>query len=69
MPFWTRIVALLAALALGAAAAGLAREFLLGARDDRASEVAATLVRQLRVAVWAAGAAGATDLSPAHLRA
>jgi isopentenyl-diphosphate delta-isomerase len=56
------------ALALGAAAAGLARAFLLGARDDRASEVAATLVRQLRVAVWAAGAASATDLSADHLR-
>ena len=56
------------ALALGAAAAGLARQFLLGARDDRASEVAATLVRQLRVATWAAGAASAADLSSAHLR-
>jgi isopentenyl-diphosphate delta-isomerase len=56
------------ALALGAAAAGLARPFLLGARSDTATEVAATLVRQLRVAVWAAGAASAAELSAAHLR-
>jgi isopentenyl-diphosphate delta-isomerase len=56
------------ALALGATAAGLARPFLLGARDDTASETAATLVRQLRVAVWAVGAASAADLDPQHLR-
>jgi isopentenyl-diphosphate Delta-isomerase len=56
------------ALALGAGAAGLARAFLLGARADAASETAATLVRQLRIAVWAAGAASASELSPAHLR-
>jgi isopentenyl-diphosphate Delta-isomerase len=57
------------ALALGAAAAGLARAFLLAARADTASEVAATLVRQLRIAVWAAGAASGAELSPAHLLA
>jgi isopentenyl-diphosphate Delta-isomerase len=56
------------ALALGASAAGLARSFLLGARADAASETAATLVRQLRIAVWATGAASASELSPAHLR-
>jgi isopentenyl-diphosphate delta-isomerase len=56
------------ALALGAAAAGLARPFLLGAQADRASETAAALVRQLRVAVWAAGAPSAAELTPAHLR-
>ena len=56
------------ALALGATAAGLARAFLLGARADRAGEVAAVLVRQLRVAAWAAGAASAGELSAAHLR-
>ena len=56
------------ALALGATAAGLARPFLLGARDDEASETAAALVRQLRVAVWAAGAASAAELSRGHLR-
>ena len=55
------------ALALGATAAGLARPFLLGAQADTASEVAATLVRQLRIAVWAAGAASAAELSPAFL--
>ena len=56
------------ALALGACAAGLARPFLVAAQQDRASEVAAALVRQLRVAVWAVGAASAGELSPAHLR-
>jgi isopentenyl-diphosphate Delta-isomerase len=57
------------ALALGASAVGLARPFLLGARADEASEVAATLIRQLRVAVWAVGAGSAGELSPDHLRA
>jgi isopentenyl-diphosphate delta-isomerase len=56
------------ALALGAAAVGLARPFLLGAQADQASETAAALVRQLRVAVWAAGAPSAAALTPAHLR-
>jgi isopentenyl-diphosphate Delta-isomerase len=56
------------ALALGAAAAGLARPFLLGAQADRASETAGALVRQLRAAVWAAGAPSAAELTPAHLR-
>ena len=56
------------ALALGAAAVGLARPFLLGAQADRASETAAVLVRQLRAAVWAAGAPSAAELTPAHLR-
>jgi isopentenyl-diphosphate Delta-isomerase len=57
------------ALALGAAAVGLARPFLLGAQADEATETAAALVRQLRVAVWAAGAPSAAELSLAHLRA
>jgi isopentenyl-diphosphate delta-isomerase len=56
------------ALALGAAAAGLARPFLLAAQSGTASEIAATLVRQLRVAVWATGAASATALGPEHVR-
>jgi isopentenyl-diphosphate Delta-isomerase len=56
------------ALALGASAAGLARPFLLGARAGEASETAAALVRQLRVAVWAVGAGSAAELSAAHLR-
>jgi isopentenyl-diphosphate delta-isomerase len=57
------------ALALGATAAGLARAFLLGARADAACETAATLVRQLRVAVWVVGATAAGELSQAHVRA
>jgi isopentenyl diphosphate isomerase/L-lactate dehydrogenase-like FMN-dependent dehydrogenase len=56
------------ALALGASAAGLARPFLLAARAGTASEIAATLVRQLRVAVWACGAGSAAELAPEHLR-
>jgi isopentenyl-diphosphate Delta-isomerase len=56
------------ALALGATAAGLARPFLLGAQADTAGETAATLVRQLRVAVWATGAASAAELAPEHVR-
>ena len=56
------------ALALGASAAGLARPFLLAARAGTASETAATLVRQLRVAVWACGAGSAAELGAQHLR-
>jgi isopentenyl-diphosphate delta-isomerase len=56
------------ALALGATAAGLARPFLLAAQADTACETAATLVRQLRVAVWAVGAGSAAELSRVHLR-
>jgi isopentenyl-diphosphate delta-isomerase len=55
------------ALALGATAAGLARPFLLAAQADTTSETAATLIRQLRVAVWATGAASASELGPQHL--
>jgi isopentenyl-diphosphate delta-isomerase len=56
-------------LALGAVGAGLARPFLLAAQAGRASEVVEIVVRQLRVATWAAGAASAAGLGPAHLRA
>jgi isopentenyl-diphosphate Delta-isomerase len=56
------------ALALGASAVGLARPFLLGAQADTASETAATLIRQLRVAVWAVGAGSVGELSRDHLR-
>jgi isopentenyl-diphosphate Delta-isomerase len=56
------------ALALGATAAGLARPFLLAARADTGTGTAATLIRQLRVAVWATGAASASELGPDHLR-
>ena len=55
-------------LALGATAAGLARPFLLAARADRTGEAAAAVVRQLRIAVWAAGAAAAAELGRTHLR-
>ena len=57
------------ALALGASAAGLARPFLLAAQADTTSHVASTLIRQLRVAVWAVGAASVSDLSTDNLRA
>jgi isopentenyl-diphosphate Delta-isomerase len=57
------------ALALGASAAGLARPFLLGAQSDETSAVATTLIRQLRVAVWAVGAGRVGELSRDHLRA
>jgi isopentenyl-diphosphate Delta-isomerase len=56
------------ALALGASAAGLARPFLLAAQSDTTSAVAASLIRQLRVAVWAVGAASVAELGPEHLR-
>jgi isopentenyl-diphosphate Delta-isomerase len=56
------------ALALGATAVGLARPFLLGAQADEASQTAAALVRQLRLAVWAAGAPSSKELSRRHLR-
>ena len=55
-------------LALGADAAGFARRLLIAAQADRASEVVGTLVRQLRIAVWAVGAARARDLGAEHLR-
>ena len=44
-------------LALGAVAAGLARPLLIAAQQGRASEAVAVLVRQLRIATWATGAA------------
>jgi isopentenyl-diphosphate delta-isomerase len=54
-------------LALGAAAAGLARPFLLAAQADRAGEAVATVIRQLRIATWAAGAGSADELGEDHL--
>jgi isopentenyl-diphosphate delta-isomerase len=56
------------ALALGARAAGLARAFLVAAQADRASEAVATVIAQLRVATWAAGAPAAAALGREHLR-
>jgi isopentenyl-diphosphate Delta-isomerase len=55
-------------LALGANAVGLARPFLVAAADDRADDMTDVLIRQLRVAVWAAGAGAATELGPAHIQ-
>jgi isopentenyl-diphosphate Delta-isomerase len=54
-------------VALGARAVGLARPFLLAARADRAGAAVETVVRQLRIAVWAAGAGAVGDLGAGHL--
>jgi isopentenyl-diphosphate Delta-isomerase len=55
-------------LALGAVAAGMARPLLVAAQADRAGELLATIVAQLRIATWAAGAGSAGELSEAHVR-
>ena len=55
-------------LALGASAAGLARPFLIAARADRAGAAVGTVIAQLRLATWAAGAPSATALGPEHLQ-
>jgi isopentenyl-diphosphate Delta-isomerase len=55
-------------LALGASAAGLARVLLVAAQADRASATLATVIAQLRIAVWATGAASASALGPANLQ-
>ena len=55
-------------LALGATAAGMARSLLIAAQADRADEAVATLVEQLRIAVWLTGAASAQELGREHLR-
>jgi isopentenyl-diphosphate delta-isomerase len=55
-------------LALGAAGAGLARPFLLAAQAGRASEAVEVVLRQLRIATWAAGAPSAAALGAEHLR-
>lgn len=54
-------------LALGAAAAGLARPFLLAAQAGQATAAVDAVVRQLRIATWAAGAAASADLSSEHI--
>ena len=41
--------------------------FLLAARADRAGEAVATVLRQLRIAAWAACAPSAAELGPEHL--
>ncbi len=55
-------------LALGAVAGGLARPFLIAAQADRAGEAVATVIAQLRVATWAAGAPASAALGSGHLR-
>lgn len=55
-------------LALGASAVGIARPMLLAARAGTAQAALGTLVEQLRVAAWCAGAGAARDLGPEHLR-
>ncbi len=54
-------------LALGATAAGLARPFLLAAQAGQAGAAVESVVRQLRIATWAAGAASSATLGPEHL--
>jgi isopentenyl-diphosphate delta-isomerase len=56
-------------LALGAKAAGLARPLLVAAQADRAGEAVATVIAQLRIATWAAGASASSALESEHLRA
>lgn len=55
-------------LALGARAAGLARPFLVAAQAGRASAAVETVVQQLRIATWAAGAPSSALLAGEHLR-
>jgi isopentenyl-diphosphate Delta-isomerase len=55
-------------LALGATAVGMARPLLVAALQDRAGTALETIVRQLRIATWAAGAGAASALGPEHLR-
>ncbi|MBA2347775.1 MAG: type 2 isopentenyl-diphosphate Delta-isomerase [Solirubrobacterales bacterium] len=56
-------------LALGAVAVGLARPFLLAAQAGQAAAAVETVVRQLRIATWAVGAASSGALGPEHLAA
>lgn len=55
-------------LALGAAAVGMARPLLVAAQAGRAAEALGVVLRQLRIAAWAAGAPSATGLTEEHLR-
>lgn len=60
-------VAVAKCLALGADLAAIARPLLLAARDGRADTALATILRQLRIAVWAAGAPRSSALGAEHL--
>lgn len=55
------------ALALGARAAGLARQLLLAAQADRADHAVGVLIEQLRIATWLTGAPSCAALNRAHL--
>ena len=55
-------------LALGADAVGLARPLLIAAQQGQADEAVEVLVRQLRIATWATGAASCAELGMEHLR-
>lgn len=55
------------AMALGATIVGVARPFLLAALEERVADAVETFVRQLRIAVWATGAATGADLGPDDL--
>jgi isopentenyl-diphosphate delta-isomerase len=54
-------------LALGATAGGLARPLLRAAQNGGASHALATLVDQLRIAVWACGAPDIAAMDPGRL--
>ncbi len=60
-------VAVAKCLCLGADLAAVARPFLLAAREDRADDAVALVLRQLRIATWATGAASAAALGPDFL--
>lgn len=55
-------------MALGADACGIARPFLLAAQADHASEALETVLEQLRIATWLAGARSSAELGPEHLQ-
>jgi isopentenyl-diphosphate delta-isomerase len=55
-------------LALGAAACGLARPLLIAAQADQVDAAIGTLLSQLRIATWAAGASAADALGEEHLQ-
>jgi isopentenyl-diphosphate delta-isomerase len=55
-------------LALGASACGIARPLLIAAQRDRVSEELRTVIEQLRIATWLAGAASASELNGSHLQ-
>jgi isopentenyl-diphosphate delta-isomerase len=55
-------------LALGAVACGLARPLLIAAQADHVDTAIVALLRQLRIATWAAGAPAAESLGEGHLQ-